>query len=353
MITVVGGAGYVGSVLCRDLVYRGYQVKVIDRGLFGFDGLNEIKDQIELVVKDQRDIDVADLRGSETVINIGGLSNDPTAEWAKEANQELNGRNVGFLAELAGNAGCDRYIFGSSCSIYDRGVFEQGSLALTEEAYVNPSAAYSSAKLTGERLIAEVKEKYPDLTTVILRKGTLFGLSPRMRYDLVVNTFVRHAMDSGNITAFYMGRMWRPLCSVQDASKAYIAAATAEKDLVDEQIFNVVGFNARISELALEVAEHLRELSIPVQVRGDLGYQSVRSYQISGAKLRKTLGWYPEVSLRDAVHEMALAVKDNQYADFANPKYYNIRWLRTLGEVSAIIKADFKLDPDDLLETLR
>lgn len=352
MIIVVGGAGYVGSVLCRDLVNRGHEVKVFDRGLFGLDGINSFL--VDVIIKDQRDIDVHDFYGADTVINIGGLSNDPTAEWAREANMELNGHNAGYLAECAGAAGVKRYIFGSSCSIYDRGVFDTNEQELlTEEALVDPKAAYSSAKLLGEQKIAEIKEGlYPELETVILRKGTLFGFSPRMRYDLVVNTFVRHAMESGKITAFYGGRMWRPLCSVQDASKAYIMVATADSDRVDGQIFNVVAFNTRISELALEVAEYLRISGVDVDVFGDQEYQSVRSYQVSGAKLIRELGWFPEVPLGVAVKHM-VHMAGKGYSDFHNPKYYNIAWLKSLGTAAGILKKNFNLDPDDLLETLR
>jgi len=353
MIIVVGGAGYVGSVLCRDLINRGHEVKVIDRGLFGLDGLNNFL--IDIVIKDQRDIDVHDFHGAETVINIGGLSNDPTAEWAREANMELNGYNAGYLAECCGAAGVKRYIFGSSCSIYDRGVLgDEETGLLFENAHVDPKAAYSSAKLLGEQEIARVKEKvYPQLEAVILRKGTLFGWSPRMRYDLVVNTFVRHAMEYGKITAFYGGRMWRPLCSVQDASSAYIRVATADPEDVDGKLFNVVALNARISELALEVAEYLKEVDVSVDVIGDQEYQAVRSYQVSGSKMTKELGWFPVVGLRPAVHEMVRKAREDGYGDFHNAKYYNIKWLKSLGTAAAIIKKNFQLDPDDLLETLR
>ena len=336
-ILLVGGAGYVGSVLTEELLERGYAVNILDRLYYGEFGLNDVRNRIKLIVEDMRNIKPENLEGTDTVINLGGLSNDPTAEYNPKANYEMNTIAAQRLAELCKEKGVRRYILASSCSIYDRGVGnDQVDILQTEESTVNPRAAYSRSKYDAENYILAMADK--DFCPVILRKGTIFGFSPRMRFDLVVNTFVKDAFLQGKLTLNYGGEMWRPLVDVRDVARAYIACIEASEEKVHSQIFNISFQNVRISELALRVREALRENGLEVDVRPNFTYKGVRSYRVSAEKIQRTLGIFPKVTIEESVVNMVNQVKKYDYMDFENPKYYNIRWMTLLEEAKEIIK---------------
>jgi nucleoside-diphosphate-sugar epimerase len=239
MILVVGGAGYVGSVLVRELLERGYAVKVFDRLYYGDQGIRDVAERIKLAPGDVRTLDLSVLDGVDAVINLSGLSNDPTAEYNPKANFEMNTQATEFLAGLCKKKGIRRFIFASSCSIYDVGIGnDEKDIVLDEESPVNPKAAYSSSKYQAERSLLAMSGS--DFSPVILRKGTIYGFSPRMRYDLVVNTFLKDALSKGHLTIHYGGEMWRPLVDVRDAARAYITCLEADEHKVKGEIFNVV-----------------------------------------------------------------------------------------------------------------
>ncbi len=335
-VLLVGGAGYVGCVLAEELLQRGYAVRILDRLYFGDQGLREIRDRVELVVGDMRTPKQSVLEGVVAVVNIAGLSNDPTAEYNPQANEEMNTVAARRLAELGVAAGVRRYVYGSSCSIYDRGVANPVEDVIQEETSpVAPRAAYSTSKLNAEKLLLEMKGK--DFCPVILRKGTVFGFSPRMRYDLVVNTFVKDALSTGRITLHYGGEMWRPLVDVRDAARAYLVALEAPEEKVCGEIFNVASGNYRISELALRVRVALREAGHDAEIVPDYGYHGVRSYRVSADKIDRVLGYRPKVTVEESVKEMVRQITSHGMTDWDNPRYYNIRWMQLLEEAHDII----------------
>jgi nucleoside-diphosphate-sugar epimerase len=335
-ILLVGGAGYVGSVLTHELLERGYAVRILDRLYFGDIGLCDHRDRVELVAGDMRTLAGDVLKDVEAVINVGGLSNDPTAEYNPRANYEMNTLAAKRLADLCVDHGVQRYLFASSCSIYDRGVGDETrDVMLDEKAEVDPRAAYSRSKYDAERLLLDMAGD--DFCPVILRKGTLYGFSPRMRYDLVVNTFVKDALSKGYLTVHYGGEMWRPLVEVRDAARAYIACLRAEQEKVKEQIFNISFTNFRISELALRVRETFRSLGHDIDIRSDYGYRGVRSYRVSSAKIQRVLGFRPKVTVEESVKHMVEQIRAYGYDDFSNPRYHNIRWMRLLEEAQKVI----------------
>jgi len=335
-ILLVGGAGYVGSVLTHELLERGYAVRILDRLFFGDAGLAGVRDRVEVLVTDMRRVEPVHLAGVDAVINVGGLSNDPTAEYNPAANYEMNTAAAVRLAELARAAGVRRYVLASSCSIYDRGVTDdQRDVVCDEDADVHPRAAYATSKYEAEqRLLAMAGH---DFCPVILRKGTVFGFSPRMRFDLVVNTFVRDALTVGSIVLFRGGEMWRPLVDVHDVARAYIACVAADEAQVQGQIFNVANCNMRISELALRVRTALRELGVPVDIRPEYGYRGVRSYRVSTHKIERMLGFKAVVSVEDAVRDMVEQIRQRAIDDMNDPKFENLRWLRVLEEAETIL----------------
>jgi nucleoside-diphosphate-sugar epimerase len=328
-VLVVGGAGYVGSVLTEELLQTGYAIRVLDRLYFGDGGLRAVRDRIELVEGDMRHADPSILDGVDAVVNVGGLSNDPTAEYNPRANHEINTVATTRLARLCKAQGVRRYVLASSCSVYDHGVLDEHADVLQDEtAPVAPCAPYSASKYQAElALLAMAGDGF---CPVILRKGTVYGYSPRMRYDLVVNTFVRDALARGRLTLHHGGEMWRPLVDVRDAARAYIALIEADEARVRGEIFNLCYQNVRISELAIRVQESLRPLGVKLDLHPDYHDSLVRNYRVSGDKIGRVLGFRPRVSIEESVADMVRRIRDNGRADFDNPRYYNIRWLRTL-----------------------
>jgi nucleoside-diphosphate-sugar epimerase len=336
-VLLVGGAGYVGSVLAAELIERGYAVRILDRLYFGDHGLADVRDRVEVVVGDMRTVPLEVMDGVEAVVNVGGLSNDPTAEFNPRANYEMNTTASVKLAEMCRRMGVKRYVYGSSCSVYDRGVIDESrDVVLDETCDVDPPGAYAGSKLAAEHELLPMSSD--NLCIAVLRKATLFGFSPRMRYDLVVNTFVKDALHKGRISLHYGGEMWRPLTDVRDAARAYIALLRAEPSRINGQVFNVVYRNFRVSELALRVRETLARLGIGVEIETDYTYRGIRNYRVSGRKLFEDLKFQPSLTIEEAVRSMVENIERYKYTDFDNPRYYNIAWMRLLEEAQGVIR---------------
>ncbi len=336
-VLVVGGAGYVGCVLAEELLAKGYGVRIYDRMFYGRAPIESFQDRVELVVDDMRDLEERHLEDVDAVINIGGLSNDPTAEFNPKANEELNTHASIRVAEVAKRAGVPRMIFASTCSIYDRGVGEEArDILLDETSDVDPRAAYATSKLAAEQAIIGMTDS--TFAPVAFRKGTLFGFSPRMRYDLVVNSFVKDALTKGKLSVHFGGAMWRPLIDVKDVARAYVMALESDVELTRGQIFNLTAGNFRISELALRTQNALNEIGVRCELDVDYSYRLVRSYRVSGEKILRTLGFQPKVTLEESIQHMVGEINRHGYTDFSNPRYYNIEWMKLLEESVEIVR---------------
>lgn len=323
-VLVTGGAGYVGSRLVPRLLDAGHRVRVVDKLLFGGETLEPFRDQIELVTADIRGVDAAVFDGMEAVLHLAGLSNDPTAEYNPEANKSINTDATIRLARMAKEQRVSRFIFASSCSIYY--THTPDAELRTEEYPVEPQAPYSWSKHQAEVGLMRLADGA--FCPVALRKGTVFGQSPRMRYDLVVNTFARDAYSKRRLTLHAGGRMWRPLLHIDDAVTAYLSVVSAPEDRIRGRVFNVLSDNFQILKLAHEVR---RTLEGHKGIRLDLEIQQVgvsRSYRVAGEKFRDALGFQPTYGLPNAVDEMWDALELG--VDLDNPIYYNIRWLELL-----------------------
>jgi nucleoside-diphosphate-sugar epimerase len=335
-VLVVGGAGFVGCVLVDELLAKGYPVRVMDRMFYGRKPAEHFLDRVELIDEDMRDFDPSHVQDCGAVINVGGLSNDPTAEFNPKANEEMNTHASIRVAEVAKEAGVERLIFASTCSIYDRGVGEEvRDVLLDEESDVDPRAAYATSKLAAERAIMAMADER--FIPVSFRKGTIFGFSPRMRYDLVVNSFVKDALSQGKLSVHFGGEMWRPLIDVKDVARAYVMALESDADTIRGEIFNLTAGNYRISELALRTQAALADLGRPVELDIDYSYRLVRSYRVSGDKALRALGFQPRVSLEESVEHMVRQIERFGYTDFSHPRYYNIEWMKLLEEAADIV----------------
>jgi len=314
MILVTGGSGYVGSVLVHRLLDKGYKVRVLDVGFFGHEALNDIKNKIELVEDDIRTCPVDVLDGISHIIHLAGFSNDPTAEYRPKENFTVNVDGTRHLAKLAKKVKTKKFIFGSSCSVYY--TTNPDDKEKTEGDFITPTVPYSISKHLAEDIVLEAGV----FTPVIFRKGTVYGLSPRMRYDLVVNTMVKDAYKNRRISLHQGGRMWRPLVDVEDAARAYIFALE-NKNI--SGIYNLVGINILVSDVADEVQRTLKNaFGIDVEIeRQDVGVS--RSYRVSGERLRKA-GFTEFRPLARAIKDLWEDIERNK-RDFSDNKYYNIR----------------------------
>ena len=334
MILLTGGAGYIGAVTVRELLDKGFAVRVLDKFLYGAYPLEAVRNRIDCVQGDICQMDDAILDGVDAVIHLGGLSNDPTAEFNPEANRKLNTEATRAIAEACKRKGVQRFIFASSCSVYDKGMMAEDVIQ-DESSPLEPRAAYATSKYAAERVLLELADDAFQPT--ILRQGTVYGWSPRMRYDLVVNTFVKSAFVDGVLTVHCGGEMWRPLVDVTDVAKCYLACLQADPALVGGEIFNLSYKNFRILELAHWVKKALKGL-VEVDIQVEYGAQTARDYRVSTRKIERVLGFRPVRSVEESAREMAQKALDGCYADFHNPRYYNIRWLELLVEMEAHLK---------------
>jgi nucleoside-diphosphate-sugar epimerase len=326
-ILVTGGAGYIGCVLAPKLLDRGYEVRIVDKLVFGREGLESIKDKIELFPGDIRNPSKEWFEGVDAVIHLAGLSNDPTAEYNPKANESINTDGAIILARECKAAGIRRFLFASSCSVYY--TMRSDDTVRDEDYPIDPQAPYSYSKHNAEKALLELADN--GFCPVFLRKGTIFGPSPRKRFDLVVNTFTKDAFQHRHLIIHAGGRMWRPMLHIEDAADAYIACLEAPEEKVHGQVFNILSDNYQVIKIAHEVR---RALEVGKGVRLDLEVQqvgAVRSYRVSGEKFKRVFGLDLSRQIGPAVSEMWDQLEEGIEPD--NPIFYNIKWLELLEEM--------------------
>lgn len=336
-VLVTGGCGYIGSVLVPMLLERGYEVRVFDKLYFGEEPLKGILHNIELIPGDVRDFDPAILGDIEGVIHLGSLSNDPTAAFDPDATRTINFEGTMKLAKACKERGVEKFTFASTCAVYG---FHLDGIA-DETSPVNPQSDYAKSKLDVDTELQEMADD--KFCPVSLRQATVFGFSPRMRWDIVMNAFVMHAFKTRRLDVWFGGEAWRPVVHIRDTAKAHIRCLEADPGKVRGEIFNLVYKNYRILELAHRVRKALGEMGINVEV--DVNYDQVdnRSYRTAGEKISRVLGFTPSVSVEEGVKEIAGVLRTGQYRDFDHPIYYNMRWMKLLIEVEERLKKTGKV----------
>jgi nucleoside-diphosphate-sugar epimerase len=332
-VLVTGGGGYIGLELCRQLLERGDEVRVIDRFFFGDAPLRALAarsdGRLTCVAGDVRELDPAWLDGIDAVSHLAGLSNDPTAEYNPAANWEMNAVATERLGEACASRGIERFVFGSSASLYD-GI---GPGMFDENTAVVPRGAYSISKKYGEdALLRLAGERF---APTILRQGTVYGWSPRMRFDLVVNTFLKDAVTVGKLYLHGGGWQWRPLVDVGDVARAHLAILSAGIDAVRGEIFNVMQENYQVRQLAMLVAGSLNLKGRHVTLEEAPLPPLVRDYRMSNLKLTERLGFTPAVTVLESIDVMLQRLPLDDVGWLANPRWYNIAWMSVLEEVLA------------------
>jgi nucleoside-diphosphate-sugar epimerase len=343
-ILITGGGGYIGSVLTQMLLERGDRVSVLDRFFWGKSIFNTATGALELHEHDVRSFPASLLDGVDAVIHLAGLSNDPTAEYNPHANWEMNAVATKRLGEMCLERGVARLTYGSSCSIYD-GLGH--SVTLDETADVRPTGAYASSKYYGEQCLQELASEA--FCPIIFRQGTVYGYSPRMRFDLVVNTFVKDAILHGKLFLHGGGWMWRPLVAVEDVAEAHIRAID-EPDPVPlcGEIFNVIEGNYQIRQLAMLVAGSLKLRGLNVELETAPMPKINRNYRCSGRKFADRFRFEPSIGPLESIEVMLEQLDLSNRQALSHPRYFNIQWMSILEEAGEILAAT---NPYDLPDT--
>jgi nucleoside-diphosphate-sugar epimerase len=307
-ILVAGGAGYIGSRFCNELS-NDYDITVIDLFWFG----DHLVDNIKRIKKDIAELRVDDLKDFDAVVFLGGLSNDPMAQFRPDLNFNGNSSIPTYLAYISKQAGIKRFICASSCSVYG---FTDNQ-TLTEEDFVKPTYAYGISKLQCESGLMILEDE--NFRPIMFRKGTVGGFSPRMRYDLVVNTMIMSGITKGKITV-NSANLWRPLIDIRDAIQGYRLAL--EADLSISGVFNLSGFNFTIGELGTMITKELNDRGYNVELE-ILENLDIRNYKVSTNKIETQLGYKPRYTPTDTIKELFEKIDFSKY-DFSTPEFYNI-----------------------------
>lgn len=307
-VLVVGGAGYIGSVLTRILIKAGWNVRVLDKLLYSQDSLTHLDPaKFTFINGDAHNIDavVNAVEGVDAVVYLAELVGDPACALAPQTTLKTNYLAVASVAHLCAHLNINRLVYMSSCSVY--GSSKDPEVLLSEESPLEPVSLYARTKILAEQAILLVRDfPHPLFAPTILRLATVFGHSFRPRFDLVVNTFVKNAWQNGQIEVMG-GDQWRPNVHVSDVGRAILAVLEAPIETVRGQVFNVgsAGQNHTINglaELARKVFPGLKVVKRPNAV-------DKRNYRVDFSKIEKVLGYRAKVSVREGMLEVKKALE--------------------------------------------
>ena len=332
-ILVTGGAGYVGSHVVRRLLERGDRVRVLDLFLYGDDGLKGITEHQGLSVRVGDVRDPVAMReateGADTVIALAALVGDAACDLDRETTAAINHGATALLVETCAKASVQRLVFASSCSVYGAGT----DPILCERSAVNPVSFYAQTRVDSERIIDACAGR---VSAVTLRLSTVFGLSHRMRLDLLVNTFTAQAYFGRRIRVFG-GRQWRPNLHVQDAAAAFILAADAPDALVRGERFNVG--DDRSNHTVRDIADLVAGALPGTEVQLEAQSVDARDYRVSFSKIRTTLGFVQQRSVPDGIAEIVAACRRGDIAGIEDPRHSNFESLRHFGVPALLPRA--------------
>ena len=327
-VLVTGGAGYIGSILSRILIEKGYDVTCLDRLFFGLAPIKEIANKIHLIKDDIRWFRPEILKGIDAVFDLASLSNDPTGELEPQKTLEINHLGRVRVAKLSKKYGVSRYVLASTCSVY--GFQEE---ILTEESSLNPLTTYAKANMLAEKEILLLADK--SFTVTALRQATVYGYSNRMRFDLAINGMALGFYKNGKIPIMRNGEQWRPFIHVKDTSNAFTKVLEADQELVNGQVFNVGSNeqNIQIFNLARIVAESIK---LPFNYEW-YGSPDKRSYRVSFNKIKETLNFKPQYTPKEGAKEVFDALEDGKVSE-DDKRTITVKWYKHLLEMHTLIK---------------
>ena len=327
-VLVTGHNGYVGTILVPMLQKAGHDIVGLDTNLYAGStfGLNNTTEEVPMIFKDIRDVEPADVEGFEAILHLAGLSNDPLGDLNPDLTYDINYKASLRLAEMAKEAGVERFVFSSSCSNYGAG----GEDWLDETSQFNPVTPYGHSKVFVERDVAKLADA--NFHPTFLRSSTAYGVSPRLRFDLVLNNLTAWAYTTGLVYLKSDGTPWRPIVHVEDMSLAFMAAIHAPIEVVHNEAFNVgrPEENYRISELAEIVAETVPGSRIEY---AEGAGPDARCYRVDSSKIARSLPDYnPRWDARMGAQELYEAYQrvGLELEEFEGPRYRRIHHIKML-----------------------
>ena len=316
-VLIVGGAGYLGSVLVRELLGRGYFVRVLDNFIYGKKSTYDIRNNpsLNILEGDFRNIEtiVSSLRDIDAVILLAAIVGDPASKARPTQTIETNYLAAQALASACKSQQINRFIYASTCSVYGK-----GNDILDENSPLNPVSLYARTKIASEQCIISMANH--SFAPTVLRMGTLYGYSPRMRFDLVVNTMTLKSFLENRIQVFG-GKQWRPLLHVKDAATAYIKCLESPIDLTGNQIFNVG--SEKQNYKIIEIAELIKQAFKKVKVTVEKSNIDDRDYRVSFDKIKNMINYKPEYNILNAVKEIYKNLKNGVNKNPLAKIYYN------------------------------
>jgi nucleoside-diphosphate-sugar epimerase len=331
-VLVTGHNGYIGCILIPLLQSAGHDVVGLDNYLYETCTFGDDVVDPPALRKDVRDVDVQDLEGFEAVIHLAAISNDPVGDLAPDTTYEINHRAASRLAALSKDAGVTRFLFSSSCSLYGAA----GDDYLDESAAFNPVTPYGESKILAEDDMRALADD--DFSPTFLRNATAYGLSARLRGDLVVNNLAAYAFTTGEVLIKSDGSPWRPLVHIEDISRAFLAALEAPRELVHNEAFNVgrTEENYRVREVA-EIVEDVFKGSKVTYAEG--ASPDIRNYRVNCDKVAETLpAFKPEWTVRRSAEELLAAFTRHglDLDDFLSRRFMRIKHVRELQAEGAL-----------------
>jgi nucleoside-diphosphate-sugar epimerase len=315
-VLVIGGAGYIGSVLVRRLLQAGYQVRVLDLLIFGDGPIRELysNPRFELVRGDFRHVDavIRAVRGMDAVIHLGAIVGDPACAVDEETTLQTNYAATALVTEVCKGYGVFRLVFASTCSVY--GASDE---IVDEESGLNPVSLYAATKIDSEQVL--LSSHSDTFHPTILRLGTAFGWSHRPRFDLVVNLLTAKAFFEKKVV-IYNEEQWRPFVHVNDIARAFLAALEAPLDKVSGETFNVgsQAMNHRLGDVGKTLHGTVSDVTVVREANAD-----IRNYRVSFDKIRTRLGFECETDLEQGIREIHQGLEAGQVSDYTDSRYHN------------------------------
>lgn len=322
LILVIGGAGYIGSALLPKLIKAGYKIRVLDLFLYGKEAIRPFLNhpKVEIIQADFRQIDrvVQAVRGVSKVVHLGAIVGDPACSLDEELTIEVNLMATKMIAEICKGHGVERFIFASTCSVY--GASDE---LLDERSKLSPVSLYARSKIACEKVLLSMADE--NFNPVILRFSTIFGLSGRTRFDLVVNLLTAKAKFEGKIT-LYGGEQWRPFLHVDDAALSVKTALSAPINQVRSQVFNV-GSNQE--NYTLSQTAELIKLQVPSSEIIDYGLSDdLRNYRVDFSKIERELGYKTTWTLSMGISQVIQAIDQGKVKNYQEPSFNNANYLK-------------------------